>query len=63
MTKTQVHIVFKNDCESYSGNSFVGVFFSRESAETWIKGRRYPHEYFIATYEQPEEGMAEEVFD
>lgn len=61
--KTRVYIVFKEVRSSYTGNEFVGVFFSRGSAETWIKGRQYPHEYFIETYEQPEEGMAEEVFD
>lgn len=61
--KPRVYIVFKEVPSSYTGNEFVGVFFSRESAETWIKGRRYSHEYFIETYEQPEDGMAEEVFD
>lgn len=63
MTKTQVHIVFKTACGGYSGSSFVGVFFSRESAAAWIKGRKNPSKYFIETYEQPEDGMAEEVFD
>ena len=62
-TKTRVYIVFKDTPSSYTGNEFVGVFFTRESAETWIKGRKYPREYFIETYEQPEDGMAEEVYD
>lgn len=62
--KTRVYIVFNNVGRfDYSGPAFVGVFFSRESAETWIKGRKAPHNYFIEAYEQPEDGMAEEVFD
>ena len=66
MTKTQVHIVFKNapeygsDCDS--GNEFIGVFFDRASAEKWIAECKRPSQYFIETYEQPEEGMAHEVF-
>ena len=64
MTKTRVHVVFKPISGwEYSGNEFVGVFFTRESAETWIKERKNPSVYFIETYEQPEDGMAEEVFD
>lgn len=61
--KPRVYIVFhKAGGFDYSGPAFVGVFFSRESAETWIKGRQYPRVYFIETYEQPKDGMAEEVF-
>lgn len=61
--KTRVYIVFKPVSGwEYSGNEFVGVFFSRESAEAWIKERKVPHNYFIETYEQPEDGMAEQVF-
>ena len=61
--KIRVHIVFKQVPSSYTGNEFIGVFFTRKSAETWIQGRKYPHEYFIESYEQPEHGMAEEVYD
>lgn len=62
--KPRVYIVFKPVSGwGHSGNEFVGVFFKRESAETWIKERKAPHKYFIETYEQPKDGMAEEVFD
>ena len=61
--KIRVYIVFKEVPSSYTGNEFVGVFFTRENAETWIQGRRFPRVYFIESYEQPEDGMAEEVFD
>lgn len=63
MTKTQVHIVFKNTSEwTDSGNEFIGVFFDRASAEKWISECKRPSQYFIETYEQPESGMAHEVF-
>ena len=65
MTKTRVYIVFK-EVPCYmddTSNQFVGVFFTRESAETWIKAQSVPHKYFIETYQQPEDGIAEEVFD
>ena len=66
MNKVQVHIVFKDFKEvsgwEYYGNEFVGVFFDRKSAQDWIDGRDVPHRYFIETYEQPEAGMAHEVF-
>lgn len=63
MTKTQVHIVFRNPSGfDYSGPEFIGVFFDRKSAEEWIAGRDRPKKYFIETYEQPESGIAHEVF-
>lgn len=64
MTKIQVHIVFKESPspEHNSGNEFIGVFFDRKSAVDWIKERKHPYRYFIETYEQPEAGMAHEVF-
>ena len=63
MNKVQVHIVFRNFSGfDYSGPEFVGVFFDRKSAQDWIAGRDKPHRYFIETYEQPEAGMAHEVF-
>ena len=64
MNKVQVHIVFK---EVFGGwepeNKFVGCFFDRKSAEDWIAKTQRPSIYFIETYEQPEFGMAHEVFD
>lgn len=63
MTKTRVHIVFKEPGGyDYSGNEFIGVFFDRKSAEDWIATAKRPEKYFIETYEQPEAGMAPEVF-
>lgn len=63
MTKVQVHIVFKEVSGwEYSGNEFVGVFFDRKSAKDWIAECKQPHKYFIETYEQPESGIAHEVF-
>jgi hypothetical protein len=64
VTKIKVYIVFKeiNGWE-YSGNEFIGVFFDRSSAEVWIAKCARPNKYFIETYEQPEAGMASEVFD
>jgi hypothetical protein len=63
MTKTQVHIVFHNTSEwSDTGNEFIGVFFNRAEAEEWIASTRKPSMYFIETYEQPEAGMAHEVY-
>ena len=62
MTKTQVHIVFCNNPANNSGNEFIGVFFNRAEAEEWIAATRIPSKYFIETYEQPEAGMAHEVF-
>ena len=59
---TKVHIVFKNVPSNASGNEFVGVFFDRKSAEDWIAECKHPHKYFIETYEQPEAGIAHEVF-
>ena len=62
-TNTQVHIVFKEASGvSYSGNEFIGVFFDRQSAQEWIKTTTRPEKYFIETYEQPEQGIAHEVF-
>ena len=65
MTKTRVYIVFREDSKlsnSNSGNEFIGVFFDRAQAEEWIKWTSKPSQYFIESYEQPEEGMAHEVF-
>jgi hypothetical protein len=62
MTKTQVHIVFKESVLSCSGNEFIGVFFDRTSAEVFIAERPNSSRYFIETYEAPESGMAHEVF-
>lgn len=62
MTKIQVHIVFRRTMQNETGNQFIGVFFDRESAEQWIAECRVPSKYFIETYEQPEAGMAHEVF-
>lgn len=64
MTKTQVHIVFRNTSEwsDESFNEFIGVFFDIPSAEKWIAECKRPKQYYIETYEQPEEGMAHEVF-
>ena len=62
MTKTQVHIVFREDSSIISGNEFIGVFFDRKSAEEWISQRKDPRKFFIETYEQPEAGIAHEVF-
>jgi hypothetical protein len=64
MTKNRVYIVFRhaNEWNDYSGNEFVGVFFDQKSAEDWIAGRQKPNRYYIETYEQPEAGMAHEVF-
>ena len=63
MTKTQVHIVFKEaGAFSNSGNEFIGVFFDRTSAEVFIAERPNSKRFFIETYEQPEAGMAHEVF-
>jgi hypothetical protein len=61
MTKTQVHIVFKECRTSPSGNEFVGVFFDRVSAEAFIVGRGYGR-FFIETYDQPEAKAAHEVY-
>ena len=61
--KIRVYIVFKENNSFYSGNEFVGVFFSKENAEKWISSRKVPRKYFIETYEKPENGMAEEVYD
>jgi hypothetical protein len=58
--KTRVYIVFK---DISSGNEFVGVFFDRKSAEDYIAECRFPFKYFIETYEQPEAGMAHEIYD
>lgn len=63
MTKTQVHIVFKEAGNfSTGGNEFIGVFFDRKSAEEWIWQRKDSKRFFIETYEQPESGIAHEVF-
>ena len=63
MNKVQVHIVFRNSSRfECSGSEFVGVFFDRKSAQDWIAGHDKPNRYFIETYEQPEAGMAHEVF-
>ncbi len=62
MTKTQVHIVFKEPAGfDYSGPQFVGVFFDKKSAEVFIAEREKPRRYYIETYEQAETGMAQEV--
>jgi hypothetical protein len=63
MTKTLVHIVFKEPGGfPYSGPQFVGVFFDKTSAEVFIAEREKPHRYYIETYEQAEAGMAQEVW-
>lgn len=63
MTKTQVHIVFKEaGAFSNGGNEFIGVFFDRKSAEEWISQRDSQRKYYIETYEQPESGIAHEVY-
>ena len=64
MTKIQVHIVFRHasQWDDYSGNEFIGVFFDRKSAEDWISTAKRPEKYYIETYEQPEAGMAHEVY-
>jgi hypothetical protein len=63
MTKTQVHIVFKEaGAFSNGGNEFIGVFFDRTSAEVFIAERPNSKRFFIETYEQPESGIAHEVF-
>lgn len=63
MTKTQVHIVFKEPGGfDYSGPQFVGVFFDKTSAEVFIAEREKPHRYYIETYEQAETGPAQEVW-
>jgi hypothetical protein len=63
-TKLKVYIVFREAREnSYSGNNFVGVFFDRKSAEGFIAEKQNNYDYFIETYEQPEAGMAHEVYD
>jgi hypothetical protein len=41
----------------------VGVFFDRKSAEGFIAEKQNNYDYFIETYEQPEAGMAHEVYD
>ena len=46
---TKVYIVTKQDFETGS-SIFCSVFFKRELAEDWIKGRRDPDEYRIETY-------------
>ena len=63
MTKTQVHIVFKEAGGfSNGGTEFIGVFFDRKSAQDWIAATARPEKFFIETYEQPESGIAHEVF-
>lgn len=63
MTKTQVYIVFKEfEGPEQIQPSFVGVFFDRKSAEEWIWPRKDSKKFYIETYEQPEAGMAHEVF-
>ena len=60
----KVYIVFKNVSSNTTGNEFVGVFFNRKAAEDYIAfaGCYGPWKFFIETYEQPEAGMAHEVF-
>ena len=58
----KVYIVFKNAPSNATGNEFVGVFFNRKAAEDYIAGCYYPWEFFIETYQQPQAGMAHEVF-
>jgi len=63
MTKIQVHIVFREPHNwEYSGPEFIGVFFDQKSAQDWIASCARPERYFIETYEQPESGIAHEVF-
>ena len=58
--KKRVYIMFKDDY--YENRQFVDVFFSKEAAEDYISGCKYPHKCSIEVFEETDNGRSKEIY-
>lgn len=58
--KKRVYILLKDEYDA--NRQFIDVFFSKEAAEDYISGCKYPHKYSIEVFEETDNGRSKEIY-